>query len=251
MSEYKTFKPTEEMLEEFKRRLIYRDVNDLEKDIHKQKMLIMFMNHKMIPTDRTDFHKFYNEYYFELGYYARLVFSREELWFKGQIEHYLETKEPSYGVDLPANDFMYSDMDEKIETTMLIARLFETMLIQQLRGPLDYEAQHEAWYDRYNELNDYLNWFDEEMTKISHAVLARDFEKYLYELFEEDICQCDAKERDNTEDVTTEDENIESENVGYNIIGYDKSYDTVDLSEDTNEDLSEDTNEDTNEGSDK
>ena len=119
MSEYKTFMPTEKMLEELKCRLIYRDSNDLEKDLHKQKMLIMFMNHKMIPADRTEFHKFYNEYYFELGYYARLIFNREELWFKGQVEHFLKTKEPSYGVDLPENEFMNNGFDEKVTNATL------------------------------------------------------------------------------------------------------------------------------------
>lgn len=224
MGEYKTFMPTDKMLEELKCRLIYRDVIDLEKDLHKQKMLIMFMNHQSLPKDRTDFHKFYNEYYFEFAYYTRLIFNREELWFKGQVEQYLKTKEQSYGVDIPANEFMYSDMDEKMETTMLIARLFEMMMIQQLRGPLDYEAQHEAWYDRYNELNGDLNWFDEEMTKIAHAVLLRDFGKYLYELVDED--------------ATTEEDNAE-----YNI----RTYDIGDLSDDAYEDTNEDTNKDTNE----
>lgn len=228
MRDYKTFMPTEKMLEEFKCRLIYRDNNDLEKDLHKQKMLIMFMNHKMIPADRTEFHKFYNEYHFELGYYARLIFNREELWFKGQVEQYLKTKEPSYGVDLPANEFMRDDFDEKAEVTSLIGRVFETMMIQQLRGPLDYEEQHETWYDRYNELNGELNWFDEELTEIAHAVLLRDFEHYIYDLSEENDCQCDcqrdSKEYDTTEKCVTEEESVEDtaeeKNIGYNTKDY-------------------------------
>lgn len=213
MGEYKTFMPTEKMLEELKCRLIYRDGNDLEKDLHKQKMLIMFMNHKMIPADRTEFHKFYNEYYFELGYYARLIFNREELWFKGQVEHYLKTKEPSYGVDLPANEFMTDDFDEKAEATSLIGRVFETMMIQQLRGPLDYEKQHEEWYDRYNELQGDLSWFDEELTKIAHAVLLRDFESYIYDLYEENDCQCGAQECDAAEEESVEEETAEEKKI--------------------------------------
>ena len=237
MSEYKTFMPTEKMLEELKCRLIYRDSNDLEKDLHKQKMLIMFMNHKMIPTDRTEFHKFYNEYYFELGYYARLIFNREELWFKGQVEHFLKTKEPSYGVDLPENEFMNNDFDEKAEVTSLIGRMFETMMIQQLRGPLDYEKQHEEWYDRFNELQGDLNWFDEELTKISHAVLVRDFEKYSYNLFEEEnYCQCDTQECDAVEEESVVEESVEKETseektIECNIKDYDATYDTEDTDE--------------------
>lgn len=238
MREYKTFMPTDKMLDELKCRLIYRDVIDLEKDLHKQKMLIMFMNHQSLPKDRTDFHKFYNEYYFEFAYYTRLIFNREELWFKGQVEQYLKTKEPSYGVDIPANEYMYSDMDEKMETTLLISRLFEMMMIQQLRGPLDYETQHDAWYDRYNEMKEDLTWFDEEMTKITHAVLLRDFEKYLHEPVEEDDCKCDSQELCGT----TEESATEDKNIGYNI----RAYNVGDLSEYA-EDESEDTNEDTNE----
>ena len=237
MSEYKTFMPTEKMLEELKCRLIYRDSNDLEKDLHKQKMLIMFMNHKMIPADRTEFHKFYNEYYFELGYYARLIFNREELWFKGQVEHFLKTKEPSYGVDLPENEFMNNGFDEKAEVTSLIGRMFETMMIQQLRGPLDYEKQHEEWYDRFNELQGDLNWFDEELTKISHAVLVRDFEKYSYNLFdEENYCQCDVQECDAVEEESVVEESVEKETseektIECNIKDYDATYDTEDTDE--------------------
>lgn len=231
--------PTNEMLEELKRRLIYRDVNDLEKDLHKQKMLILFMSHQTLPKDRTDFHKFYNEYYFEFAYFARLICNREELWFKGQVEHYLKTTEPSYGVDLPANEFMTADMDEKSEATTLIARLFETMMIQQLRGPLDYDTQHDAWYDRYNELNENLDWFDEELTKIAHAVLLRDFEKYLYDGVDENDGEPDVKTCDDIEEETTEVESTEDKNIGYNIITYDIG------------DLSDDADEDTNEKSDK
>lgn len=243
MGEYKTFMPTEKMLEELKCRLIYRDGNDLEKDLHKQKMLIMFMNHKMIPADRTEFHKFYNEYYFELGYYARLIFNREELWFKGQVGHYLKTKEPSYGIDLPANEFMNDDFDEKAEVTSLIGRVFETMMIQQLRGQLDYEKQHEEWYDRYNELQGDLNWFDEELTKIAHAVLLRDFEHYIYDISEENEndCQCDTTgevtgevtEADSTVEVT-EEVTSEEKTTECNIKDYDK-YKDYDTTEDTDE----------------
>ena len=200
MSEYKTFKPTDEMLEDFKSRMIYRDAVDLEKDIHKQKMFIMSMFHRALPEDRTDFHKFYNEFHFELCYYARLIYNRELLWFKGNVEHYLKTQEPSYGVDLVVNDYMNNELDEPMEVTSIIARMFEDMLIQQLRGHLDYETQHEIWYERYNEYNGNLEWFDEELTKITHAVLAHEFSKYLYEPSDENDCESEDIESGEDED---------------------------------------------------
>lgn len=192
MSEYKVFKPTKEMLDELNKKLIYRDGRELDKDIHKQKMYIMYLFHRTLTTDRTEFNKFYNEFYFELGYYARLIFNREERWLKCMVTEYLEENQPSYGVDIVINGYMVPDFSEADECNNLFGRMFETFLLQNLRGPLDYEKQHEEWYERYNLFSQDIEWFDEELTKISHAVLVKEYEKYLdrdEDVDYEDECQ--------------------------------------------------------------
>lgn len=178
---YKVFKPTQEMLDELNKRIVYKNPIELDQSIHEQQMLLIYNSWDPNLEDRFIFSRYYKNLLLDLSMYYNLVKYNIELWLKNKIVEYLNSTEDSYGIDIPINDYMCPDLDVDYELSELHKRYFEIVMIQKLRGSISYDDNNEIWYEKYNQLSEHIYYLEEEYTKLAHSSLIQEFNKYIIE----------------------------------------------------------------------
>jgi hypothetical protein len=177
--EYKVFIPTQEMLDNLEKGYLYYNGLDLHQDIHRHKMLLVYLSHQPMPKERADFNLHYNAFLYELEVLYDLIKTREYRWFKECIKDYLKGKDFEYGVDLPYNDYMDKETDVEEEKLSVKGFLFEQVLIQALRGDIDYNEEQEDWYERFNSFVENIDYAIDKYVQLIHYELCITYKDYL------------------------------------------------------------------------
>lgn len=184
--EYITFKPTQEMLDDLEKQYLYRNGLDLNQDICREKMFLIHLSHQAIPKDREEFYSHYNAYLYELEVLYKLIETREYGYFKGIIKDYLKGTKSEYDVYLPYNEYIGIETDIEEEKLSVKDYLFEQVMIQDLRGSIDYNEEHEDWMDRYNSFAENIEYAIEKYIHLVHYELYTTYKEYILKENEKD-----------------------------------------------------------------
>ncbi len=167
MREYNYYKPSKELYEELCKQKVYRDSESLENTIHRQKMVIV---HK-VCTGIEDVQQWYDSIHFNLRLLQGMSRDQKMLWIQNEIGD--ELKE----FEMPVNEFFNNDKEDwEQEKRNIVTYTLERLFISAMRV-LDYDTNHEQWYERWNDTMEDLNYLIErtyELTEAEVHVLLKD-----------------------------------------------------------------------------
>lgn len=153
------YKPTKEVYEEFCKQKVYRDSESLETTIHRQKMVII---HK-VCTGIEDVQQWYDSIHFNLRLLQGMSRDQKMLWIQNEIGD--ELKE----FEMPVNEFFDNDKEDlEKEKRDIVTYTLERLFISAMRV-LDYDTNHEQWYERWNDTMEDLNYLIERTYELTEA----------------------------------------------------------------------------------
>lgn len=159
MREYNSYKPTKELYEELCKQKVYRDSETLETTIHRQKMVII---HK-VCTGIEDVQQWYDSINFNLRLLQGMSRDQKFLWIQNDIGDDLK------GFEMPVNEFFDNDKEDlEQEKRDIITYTLERLFISAMRV-LDYDTNHEKWYERWNDTMEDLNFLIERTYELTEA----------------------------------------------------------------------------------
>lgn len=159
MREYNYYKPTKEVYEELCKQKVYRDLDALETTIHRQKMVII---HK-VCTGIEDVQQWYDSIHFNLRLLQGMGRDQKLLWIQNEIGD--ELKE----FEMPVNELFDNDKEDlEKEKRDIVTYTLERLFISAMRV-LDYDTNHEQWYERWNDTMEDLNYLIERTYELTEA----------------------------------------------------------------------------------
>lgn len=159
MRDYNSYKPTKELYEELCKQKIYRDSESLETTIHRQKMVII---HK-VCMGIEDVQQWYDSIHFNLRLLQGMSRDQKMLWIQNDIGDYLKEFE------MPVNEFFDNDKEDlEQEKRNIVTYTLERLFISAMRV-LDYETNHEQWFERWNDTMEDINYLIERTYELTEA----------------------------------------------------------------------------------
>lgn len=159
MREYNSYKPTKELYEELCKQKVYRDSESLETTIHRQKMVII---HK-VCLGIEDVQQWYDSIHFNLRLLQGMSRDQKMLWIQNDIGDDLKEFE------MPVNEFFDNDKEDLgKETRDIVTYTLERLFISAMRV-LDYDTNHEQWYERWNDTMEDINYLIERTYELTEA----------------------------------------------------------------------------------
>lgn len=159
MRDYNYYKPTKEVYEELCKQKVYRDSDTLEDTIHRQKMVIAYK----VCTGIEDVQQWYDSIRFNLRLLQGMSRDQKMIWIQNEIGS--ELKE----LEMPVNDLFDNDKEDlEQEKRDIVNYTLERLFISAMRV-LDYEANHEQWYGRWNDMLEDLNYLIERTYELTEA----------------------------------------------------------------------------------
>lgn len=159
MRDYNYYKPTKEVYEELCKQKVYRDSETLETTIHRQKMVII---HK-VCMGIEDVQQWYDNIHFNLRLLQGMSRDQKLLWIQEEISDELK------GFEMPVNEFFDNDREDlEEEERNIVTYTLERLFISAMRV-LDYDTNHELWYERWNDTMEDLNFLIERTYELTEA----------------------------------------------------------------------------------
>lgn len=159
MRDYNYYKPTKEVYEDLCKQKVYRDSESLETTIHRQKMVIV---HK-VCTGIEDVQQWYDSIHFNLRLLQGMSRDQKMLWIQNEIGDDLKEFE------MPVNEFFDNDREDlEKEKRDIVTYTLERLFISAMRV-LDYDTNHEQWYERWNDTMEDLNYLIERTYELTEA----------------------------------------------------------------------------------